>query len=160
MKSTQRNLNKFNPSVPKIWLYIAAGLVWLGVGVMLDAFASRWVRLSGFPTELLIIAAGLILATVIYLFGFSKLAKKNMQRISEYVTDKVCLFAFQSWTSYPLVAFMMGLGIYLRHYSTFPKPLLAILYLGIGSALFAAGLLYFVHIAQARRPQKAPVSSK
>ncbi|HBX68509.1 MAG TPA: hypothetical protein DEH25_03755 [Chloroflexi bacterium] len=160
MKTKQNLLNKFNPCVPIIWLYISAGLVWLGVGVMLDAFASRWLQLAGFPSELLLLVAGLALATAIYLFGFSKLARKNIRRIGEYATEKVCLFAFQSWTSYPLVAFMMGLGIYLRHYSTFPKPLLAILYLGIGSALFAAGLLYFVHIVQARRPQKARISSK
>ena len=150
-------LNKFNPSVPKIWLHLTAGLVWLGVGLMLDTFASRWLKLSGFPTELLLIAVGLTLAAGIYGFGFSKVAQKNIRRIGEYTSEKVCLFAFQSWTSYPLVAFMMGLGIYLRNYSTFPKSLLAILYLGIGSAIFAAGLLYFAHIARTYRSQNTQI---
>ena len=91
----------------------------------------------------------------IYTWGFSKLAKKNIRRIGAYTDEKICLFAFQKWSSYPLVAFMMGLGIYLRHYSSLPKSLLAILYLGIGSALFASGLLYFAHIIRSSRPQQS-----
>ena len=97
------------------------------------------------------ILAGLTLAAGIYTVGFSRLAKKNIRRICDLPGRKVCLFAFQAWTSYPLVAFMIGLGIYLRRYSSFPKPMLAILYLGIGSALFASSLHYFAHIASSRR---------
>lgn len=57
---------------------------------------------------------------------------------------------------------MISLGIYLRIYSPFPKPLLAILYLGIGGGLLSASLHYFVNIAQALRTKanevKAPAA--
>ena len=118
---------------------------------MLDGFASRWLKLVDFNFMLWLLLTGLILAAGIYFFGFSKLARKNIQRISELGGEKVCLFAFQNWASYPLVAFMISLGIYLRIYSPFPKPLLAILYLGIGSALFMASLHYFVYILRTLR---------
>jgi len=100
--------NKFNPAVRKVWLHISAGLGWLAVGLMPIGFASRWLKPVDFSTVLSLVAIGLLLAIGIY------------------------FFAIQGWTSYPLVLFMIFLGIYLRTYSPFPKPLLAILYLGIG----------------------------
>jgi hypothetical protein len=160
MNSNFHKLDKFKPGVSKIWLQLSAGLVWLGVGVMLDAFATRWLELADFSTRLLLIAAGATLAAAIYTWGFSKLAQKNIRRIGAYTDEKICLFAFQKWSSYPLVAFMMGLGIYLRHYSSLPKPLLAIMYLGIGSALFAAGLLYFAHIVRSLQTQKSETRNR
>lgn len=134
-------------SVTKKWLHFTAGILWFGVGIMLMGFASRWLLPMRFSNMLLLILAGLVLAAGIYTFGFSRVAKKNIHRINRFASDKVCLFAFQSWTSYPLVAFMIGLGIYLRLYSHFPKPMLAILYLGIGGGLLSSSLHYFSHFA-------------
>jgi hypothetical protein len=72
---------------------------------------------------------------------FARMAEKNIQRIED-LPSRPCLFAFQSWTSYPLVAFMISLGLALRA-SPLPKPLLAGLYLAIGGGLFLASLRYF-----------------
>jgi hypothetical protein len=141
-------LYKFKPAVRKVWLQLFAGLVWFGVGVMLISFVSRWLIPVAFSTMLILVTLGLLLATGIYFFGFSKLAKKNIKRISGLEGEKVCLFAFQAWTNYPLVLFMIFLGIYLRTYSPFPKPVLAILYLGIGGGLLSASLHYFAYFAQ------------
>jgi hypothetical protein len=148
---------KFKPGVGKLWLHLCAGVLWLGVGLMLDEFAARWLQPVERPRMLLLVVAGLSLAGAIYSFGFSKLARKNIQRIRSLPGRRVCLFAFQAWTSYPLVALMIALGIYLRRYSDFPKPLLAVLYLGIGSALFAASLHYFAHIARVLRLAPAEI---
>ena len=46
---------------------------------------------------------------------------------------------------------MMTLGIYLRTYSPIPKPLLAILYLGIGGGLLTSSLHYFANIVRIHR---------
>ena len=54
----------------------------------------------------------------------------------------MCFFAFQQWHSYPLVAFMIALGVFLRH-SALPKPYLAILYTGLGSSLFLSSFHYY-----------------
>ncbi len=95
--------------------------------------------------------AGVLLASAIYYFGFSKLAKKNIQRITDMAGDKICIFAFQEWTSYPLVIVMISLGIFLRMYSPIPKPLLAVMYIGIGGSLFLASLHYYKHIWETER---------
>ncbi len=134
------------PAVKKIWLHLLAGLMWSGVGIMLIGFASRWFTKVPASQELLIILAGMALAVVIYFFGFSKMALKNVHRINDYRQERVCLFAFQRWTSYPLILFMVSLGIYLRVYSPIPKPDLAILYIGIGGSLFLSSLHYYSRV--------------
>lgn len=139
-------LYKLKPAAEKFWLQLAAGLMWSGVGVMLIRFAWRWLAEVKLTTEVLLLVAGFILAAAIYFWGFSKLAGKNIQRIETLPGQKPCLFAFQAWTSYPLVAVMMGMGIYLRMYSSFPHQLLAITYLGIGGGLFGSSLHYYAHL--------------
>ena len=146
MNPILRFLLKLKPGVQKIWLQLLAGLIWFGVGLMLIRFASNWLIPVSLSSRLLLVLAGLLLATGIYLFGFSKLAKKNILRINGLKGKKICLFAFQGWTSYPLVVFMIFLGIFLRTNSIFPKPLLAILYLGIGGGILSASLHYFATI--------------
>ena len=144
MDSTSSSRRKFTPAVHIVWLHFMAGLVWLGVGLMLISFAAQWLKPVVISTQLLLIAAGLVAAVVIYLFGFSKLGKKNIKRINGMQGRKVCLFAFIQWKGYLIVAFMVSLGIYLRVYSPIPKPLLAILYLGIGGGLLTSSLHYFM----------------
>jgi hypothetical protein len=157
MDNISRFLNKFKPGVRKNWLHLSAGLVWLGAGMMLIGFSTIWLRLENFSTMMLLVLTGLMLAAGIYYFGFSKLALKNINRIRGLSGERICLFAFQGWTSYPLVAFMISLGIYLRVYSPFPKSMLAILYLGIGGGLFAASLHYFAYIVRALHPNTIKV---
>ena len=124
---------------------------------MLIGFTFGWLRPVVILTMLLLVIAGLLLATFTFLFGFSKIAKKNIKRINDLEGEKVCLFAFQGWTSYPLVLFMISLGIYLRTYSSFPKPLLAILYIGIGGGLLSASIHYFATIAGMIKPKTVEV---
>jgi hypothetical protein len=147
MASPLRFPRNLKPGVRKNWLQLTAGLIWLGVGLMLISFASRWLKPVALPTLLWLILAGCVLAIAIYFFGFSKMAIKNIKRICQLEGEKICLFAFQKWTSYPLVVFMISLGIYLRVYSPIPKPQLAILYLGIGGGLSLSSMRYFVQIA-------------
>lgn len=141
-------LVKCKPAVAKVWLYVFAGLIWSGVGLYLSSLAYGWWQpLTGSDGILLALAGGL-LALAIYAFGFSKFADKNICRIQAIHQEKVCLFAFQRWHSYPLVAFMISLGIFLRHYSPIPKPYLAVLYLGIGGSLFLSSFRYYRQIGR------------
>jgi hypothetical protein len=138
--------SKWTPATKKIWLHLTAGIMWSGVGIMLSVFAVTWLGLVHSWTVLLLISAGLLLAAAIYFYGFSKLASNNVQRIIAIPKERVCLFAFQKWTSYPLVLVMVAMGIYLRRYSPIPKPDLAILYLGLGASLFASSLKYYSQV--------------
>ena len=143
--------SKWTPATKKIWLYLTAGIMWSGVGILLTVFAVTWFGLVHSWTVLLFISAGLLLAAAIYFFGFSKLASNNVRRIIAIPKDRVCLFAFQKWTSYPLVLVMVAMGIYLRRYSPIPKPDLAILYIGIGASLFVSSLKYYAQVLRTAR---------
>lgn len=141
-------LKKLKPDVAKVWLYAVAGLLWSGVGIFLSSLAYGWWQPLRFTAVLPLAIAGISLALTIYTFGFSKLADKNIRRIQAINQEKVCLFAFQRWHNYPLVAFMIALGVFLRHYSPIPKPILGILYLGIGGSLFLASFRYYRQIGK------------
>ncbi|MBC8504651.1 MAG: hypothetical protein ISR58_00190 [Anaerolineales bacterium] len=134
---------KLNPAVRKGWLYLIAGIIWSGVGIWLSYLAYGWLKSTDWITGLGMATIGVLLAIAINAFGFSRFANRNIQRINQYANDRVCMFAFQSWTSYPLVVFMISLGIFLRKYSPIPKPYLAAMYLGIGGSLFLASFLYY-----------------
>ena len=135
-------LNEWKPGMRKKWLHLLAGAMWSGVGIMLTSLAIGWLRPLNWQLTLLLAGAGVFLALIIYRFGFSKLAAKNRQRIENLTEQKICIFAFQEWKSYPLIAFMIALGIALRS-SSIPKPYLAIAYIGIGISLFLASLQYY-----------------
>ena len=139
-------LHKLKPGAQKFWLQLLAGLMWSGVGVMLIRFAWRWLVEVELIVEVLLLVAGLTLAAAIYFWGFSKLAGKNIRRIEAFSNQKPCLFAFQAWTSYPLVAVMVAMGIYLRVYSSIPHQLLAITYLGLGGGLLGSSIHYYAHL--------------
>ena len=142
------SLYRYKPGARKFWLTLLAGLMWSSVGLMLFSISLRWLKEVDLFTDVLLVVGGLLLAAAIYFWGFSKLAGKNIRRIDAIPVQKPCLFAFQAWTSYPLVAVMIAMGIYLRVYSSFPHSLLAITYIGIGGGLFGSSLLYYTHVLE------------
>jgi hypothetical protein len=139
-------LKGLKPGAPKNWLLLIAGLIWTGVGIFLIPLASEWIFVPSVDAHWIYWLPGLLLAGLIYYFGFSRLAIKNSHRIQNYSVEKPCLFAFQEWHSYPLVLFMIALGITLRRYTPIPKPLLGILYIGIGGGLGSASIHYYLDI--------------
>jgi hypothetical protein len=115
--------------------------MWSLVGLLLCRLAISWYISLGFGRNIIWFLLSIPLAMGIYLFGFSKLARVNIPRIQS-LPPKPCIFAFMQWWNYPLVAFMISLGIWMRH-SPIPKQYLGILYFGIGASLFLASLLYY-----------------
>ena len=151
-------LERWKPALPRVWLYLLSGLMWSGVGLLLCFLAYRWLLQAEVLNALLLALAGVLLGTVIYHFGFLGLAIKNIHRI-QLLPAKACLFAFQEWKSYPLIAVMITLGIMLRH-SPIPKPYLAVLYIGIGLGLFLASLQYYLWFAKRRRHQAGALGER
>ncbi len=135
-------MKRLRPAVHKKWLILTSGIMWSGVGVLLNWFAFRW--LPNFERWQIIFTyfVGILASIIIAKFGFSKLAKKNRDRILAY-PQKVCAFAFQRWEMYILVAFMISLGIFMRTSGFIPKYLLAPVYVAIGLALFIASFVYY-----------------
>ncbi|MFL7814341.1 MAG: hypothetical protein AB8I40_11760 [Anaerolineales bacterium] len=143
-------INKLKPGLPKNWLLLTAGLMWTGVGVFLISLAVGWIFAPAVPRPWYYWGPGGLLALAIFQFGFSRLSIKNSRRIVDLDIEKPCLFAFQQWHSYPLVLFMIALGITLRKFTPFPKPLLGILYIGIGGGLGLSSYYYYREIIRSK----------
>lgn len=99
-----------------------------------------WTLAAGWRQAWPYLTAGLVVGLGTASF-FGYMASRNHIRLAA-LPEKPCIFAFQSWWSYPLVVFMMGLGLVMKA-SPLPRIWLAGLYLAIGGGLFVAGLRYF-----------------
>jgi hypothetical protein len=141
------HLADWKPAVPREWLLFCAGLMWCVVGLMLMRLSWIWSSAAGWRASVPFLGLGLLVSTGTHYF-FRRFAAANIGRIGS-LPPKACIFAFQSWSSYPLVAFMMTLGIGLKS-SFLPKIWLAGVYLAIGAGLFLAGLNYFSTLVKAR----------
>jgi hypothetical protein len=131
------------PAARRATLVLVAGIVWSLVGLVLLAVATNWLiqDRSALAIPLLI---GVAMGYLVFRFGFSHLARRNLFRIYAQSPhkDKICVFAFQNIRSYLIVIVMMAMGYALRH-SGIPKLYLAPIYLAIGIALTLSSLLYY-----------------
>ncbi len=124
----------------KRYLILTAGIMWMGVGVMLMTYAENWLAAYRGEHTWLFYLAGFLAAMPIHHFGFLKLATKNLRRLME-LEGKNSIFSFIKPMSYFTILFMVALGITLRH-SSIPKQWLSIIYNGIGLGLFLSGIRY------------------
>jgi hypothetical protein len=136
------NSRNFKPAVDRRVLIFLSGITWSIAGIMLCNTALEWIELKGIG--FLFAFAGLLVSAFAYYIGFSKIADRNIQRISQ-MGKKVCIFAFQAWKSYIMIAFMIGLGIFLSHLPV-PRHYLSIIYIGIGFALFLSSIRYYRYL--------------
>lgn len=134
-------LKKLAPAVSRHWLLLLAGSMWTAVGLMLLWRALGWLTAMELPVEIALGLFGLLLGFLAYRFGFIHTARRNISRLCR-LPDRVCLFAFNSWKGYLIIALMVTLGITLRR-SPIPRPYLALLYSTMGSALFWASLHFY-----------------
>jgi hypothetical protein len=148
-------LTKFNPAVSKNWLLVLAGIMWSGVGILLCGYAVTWLAGSPSVGSLLLGITDLAISWAVYRYGFSKIAQKNIDRILLYA-NKACLFSFQSWSGYIIIAVMMTGGILLKS-SPIPKPYLAIMYTAIGGGLFLSSFRYYARFTLVSRKKSALV---
>jgi hypothetical protein len=150
--------DKLKPAVSKYLLIAFAGLMWSTVGVMLCRMAYYWLKEIGWFAALLCGLLGIVLSLAAYFFGFSGIARKNIDRIC-LLSEKGCIFAFQALKSYLIIVVMIALGIILRH-SSIPRQYLAIVYMAIGGALLLASSHYYRWLWRLLILKKPYLSSK
>lgn len=137
-------LTQFKPAVPKCWLFVASGVIWSAVGLMLGITAIRWLIPEGLLRGAGFGLAGLILTVGFFRKRFSHLAQQNIHRLRK-LPERGCFFAFQAWKSYLIILIMITLGSTLRHLPI-QRPILAVVYMAIGAALFLGSFPYYRHL--------------
>lgn len=144
MNVLHRKKEKWKPGVSKATLLLLAGMMWLGIGILLDFLAFSWMSNIRARSVIPLVCLGLAAAILIHRFGFLHIVERNVKRILPMEGQR-CFFSFIPWKSYLLVAIMMLMGFVLRH-SAIPKLYLAVLYLGIGTALILSSYQYLKHV--------------
>ena len=134
------NLEKYKPAVMNSFLLLLAGVVWMGVGIMLLCIAFSWLSMPSDSHTYIIAATGVVLALLVHHFGFLRIVDTNLKRILQ-THDKKCVFSFIPWKSYVIIGVMVAMGFILRH-SAIPKPYLSVIYISIGLALLLSSIRY------------------
>lgn len=150
----QSKIKKLKPGTSKKVLLLIAGLMWAGIGTMLDILAGSWLKNGKLNFIIFAGLIGFVCALIIHHFGFLHIVDKNLKRIDQ-MEGKRCIFSFISWKSYFLIAIMILMGFLLRH-SNISKPYLAILYIGIGTALLLSSVRYFRYTITGKKTQIGP----
>jgi hypothetical protein len=137
-------IERWKPGVSKSALLFLAGIMWLGVGIMLDSLSYSWLKVESRNYALVAAVIGFVAALIIHHFGFLRIVDKNLARILP-MEGRRCVFSFMPWKSYFLIMIMVMLGILLRH-SPLPKLYLSVLYTGIGTALILSSVRYLRYL--------------
>lgn len=134
-------LQKFKINVSKRTLFLIAGLVWGFAGWRVSSLG--YIDLFGNaknPLPFLTISVAVFF--VFYKFIFSKMVKKHRVRILKKESEKLCVFSFFDKKSYLIMIFMMTFGITLRNAQIVNPIYLGAFYIGLGLALFSAGVMF------------------
>ena len=140
---------KWKPAVPKSILLLIAGLLWFGVGLVLNTLAYSWLKTESPHYAYFAAGIGGVAALFIHHLGFLRVVDKNLARILP-MQGRRCVFAFMPWKSYILVLVMISAGFILRH-SPVPKKYLAVVYIAIGAALLLSSIRYLRYLATASK---------
>ncbi len=144
-------IRSLNPAIPRRFLLIIAGGIWSGAGLLLCARAYIWFQNFGLFRAVPLESVACILAAAGYFFGFTRLARKNIRRISD-LPSKACIFAFTAWRGYLIIGTMVTLGILIRS-SSFPRQYLAVLYGAMGGSLLLASILFYAEFGKTPAPE-------
>lgn len=121
-----------------------AGALWVIAGFNVVRMGVKsWGTLEDKLTFWLIAGA----AVTFIAFGamFYRLTLKNIARIGGY-REKAAFWHCMSLKSYLIMAFMITLGVVLRNCTPTPPSFIAAFYCGLGTALFLAGVIYFLRL--------------
>ncbi|MDK0570740.1 hypothetical protein P6O23_07180 [Clostridium perfringens] len=136
-------IKKFTPRVSKRILLFIVGLVWGFAGFRVFTLGFGDV-MSHHGNLIITIIFAAVIFFVFFKFIFSKMFKKHTTRIVNSKLDKHCVFSFFDFKSYLIMGFMIFFGISVRNLGIFNPVYLGDFYMGLGAALFMAGVYFFV----------------
>ena len=125
-------------------LIAVAGVVWLLAGLNVAILGVRAaIDVHDLAALILLaLAGGAVAIFCAFHPMFSKLVKKNAQRIANLEGERHHVVRFFDRKSYMMMAIMMSFGVGMRAAGVFPDWFIAFFYTGLGLALTLAGASY------------------
>lgn len=100
-----------------------------------------WLQLLSPLGEVIVGLLSVVFAAVGYLYGFSNVVQKNIDRIRQ-MPERAAIFAFTHVRGFVMIALMITIGITLRN-STIPKYYLILHYDVMGGVLLIGGIRFY-----------------
>ncbi|MGM9787464.1 MAG: hypothetical protein ACI3ZF_00990 [Candidatus Cryptobacteroides sp.] len=133
--------------VSKKALIVLAGILWLVAGVNVVRMGIKtWMGLAEPWNWLLFLGAGITF--IPFAAMFLRLSSKNILRIGALEEDRIYFWRCLSLKSYLIMIFMISFGVVLRNFTSVSRDFIAAFYVGLGSALFSAGVAYFYKLCK------------
>ena len=139
------------PKVKHTTLILITGIIWLIASFILLSRAYGWIELLTAIQLWIGLVVALFLALVKSYLIFTKLTKKNIERIYSTKQSSISIWEFHFKKDKLLILLMIILGMILRSISFIPRYVLFPLYAGIGIAMFYVWILYYVSFLKNRK---------
>ena len=130
-------------AVSKRVLLLVAGLVWGFAGLRVFTLGRGDVVLNK-GNVFISIVFSITIFYIFFNFIFKKIFTKHAKRIINSKLQKQCLFSFFDVKGYIVMGCMMTFGIIIRNLGVLNPTLLGNFYMGLGAALFLAGLTFLI----------------
>ena len=130
-------------AVSKRTLLLVAGLVWGFAGLRVFTLGRVDVVLNKVNIFISVVFS-IAIFYIFFNFIFKKIFTKHAKRIINSKLQKQCLFSFFDVKGYIVMGCMMTFGIVIRNLGVLNPTLLGNFYMGLGAALFLAGLTFLI----------------
>ena len=127
------------------------GLLWMAIGTKITVTGVSHYLMVDRPQYLLWMILLSILVFVGFYMMFTGVVRKYSARIMSMTAEKTSIFRTFSLKGYLIIAFMISLGIGLKHIPGIPSNFFAWFYCGLGPGLLSAGLRFLLRWARLRR---------
>lgn len=120
------------------------GIIWLVAGVnVVRIGVLTWAALDGASAWLIV---GCMLTLAAFSMMFVKMVFKNVRRIHQFPPERRKVWNCMPLKSFLIMAFMIALGVTMRNMPQVPREFIAFFYVGLGTALSVAGVVYLSYI--------------
>ncbi|MCX6229789.1 MAG: hypothetical protein NTV75_11575 [Bacteroidia bacterium] len=144
-----------NIRVSKKMLLFEAASIWMFAGIMLLTRGKIMLESAqGFSVANIFSCLGS--GILFYLYLFSKISFKHIQRIKSLPGGRHYPYQFFNFKSYLMMAGMITMGITLRKTLIIPLEYLSLIYCTMGIPLFLSSIRFFSHFI---RLQQDPIQS-
>lgn len=130
-------------AVSKRTLLLVAGLVWGFAGLRVFILGRGDVLIDK-GNVFISVVFSITIFYIFFNFIFKKIFIKHAKRIINSKLEKQCIFLFFDIKGYIVMGCMMTFGIVIRNLGVLNPTLLGNFYMGLGAALFLAGLTFLI----------------
>lgn len=127
------------------------GLLWTAIGTKITITGVSHYLLVDRPQNLLWMIPLSVLVFAAFYMMFTGVVHKYSARIISMTEEKTSIFRTFSLKGYLIIAFMISLGIGLKHIPGIPSNFFAWFYCGLGPGLLSAGIRFLLRWSRQRR---------